>query len=200
MRSYLFGLLALIGIHSAVFGQILTRTQKADSILKIAKKEVGLREITGHNDHPRIDQYRSAVSPTLNNHRPRYPYCGFFVYWCFVQAGQYPRVYNPGRASAWFETPSRLIKFAKHGNTRRANSKIKRGMVAGYKFMSYSNRISHVEIIDFWDDDDEEIHLLVVGGNTGSSGSMNQVIREGDGVYFKKRQKSKVAAIADWID
>ena len=73
-------------------------------------------------------------------------------------------------------------------------------MVVGYRFQSNSSRISHVEFIDDWDDDDDETYLYVVGGNTGSSGSINTVIREGDGVYHKKRQKAKVAAIADWLD
>jgi len=192
--------LALLGIHFTVFSQVLSRDQKADSILNIAKKEVGLRERSGHNDHPRIDQYRASVSPSLNKVRPRLPYCGYFVYWCFIQAGQKPKIANPGRASSWFDNQKRLIQLAHHGNTRRLNSRIKRGMVVGYRFISSSNRISHVELIDHWDEDEDEMYLFVIGGNTGSSGSLNAVIREGDGVYFKKRHKLKVAAIADWIN
>ena len=193
-------MLAFIGIHFALLGQVLDRPQKADSLLSVAKKEVGLRELTSRNDHPRIDQYRAAVSPSLNKVRPRLPYCGYFVYWCFIQIGAKPKVQNPGRANSWFDNPNRLITFSKRGNTRRANSKIKRGMVVGYRFQAHSYRISHVEFIYDWDDDDDEMHLYVIGGNTGSSGSVNTIIREGDGVYHKKRQKAKVAAIADWID
>lgn len=192
--------MVFFGVHFTLFSQVLDRDQKADSVLNIAKKEVGLRERTGHNDHPRIDEYRATVAPSLNRIRPRLPYCGYFVYWCFVQAGEKPKVANPGRAASWFDNPKRIVQYARHGNTRRINSKIKRGMVVGYRFVSFSNRISHVEFIDKWDDDDDEMYLFVIGGNTGASGSLNTVIREGDGVYHKKRQKAKVALIADWLD
>lgn len=177
----------------------MTRKELADSVINIAKREVGLRELTGKNDGKRIDEYRASVSPSLNLPRPRLPYCGCFVYWCFRQAGMKPPVQNPARAANWFIVKSRLIKIPRHGNTRRAEALIKKGCVAGYKFQTRQNRISHVEFIEQWGDDDDDT-IIIIAGNTGSEGALDRVVREGDGVHRKKRRKTAVAVVADWIN
>lgn len=50
-------------------------------VVKVAKSQVGLREVTGNNDGPHIEKYLNSVG--LHG---RYPYCAAGIYWCFAQA------------------------------------------------------------------------------------------------------------------
>jgi hypothetical protein len=201
MRQFIYFFVFLFGIYHVASSQVLVLTRKdfADSIINVAKREVGLRELTGRNDGKRIDEYRASVHPSLNLPRPRLPYCGCFVYWCFRQCGLKPAVANPARAANWFAVKRRLLKVPRHGNTRRAEGAIKKACVAGYKFQSRQNRISHVEFIELWGDEDDDT-LIIIAGNTGSEGALDRVVREGDGVHRKKRKKKSVAFIADWME
>jgi hypothetical protein len=193
-------LLVCLGICASVFSQILksptklTRAEIANQILLVASGEIGVQEKTGRNDGVRINAYRSAVSPTLNLKKYLDPYCGFFVYWCFTTYGLKPSVRNPGRASDWFLDKNRNQTIALRGNTRRGN-KILPGMTVGYRF--YGNRISHVGLLERWDDDDD--YCITIEANTSAANIIGVVIREGDGVYRKKRRKRMIAVISDWI-
>jgi hypothetical protein len=69
-------------------------------------------------------------------------------------------------------------------------------MTAGYRF--YGNRISHVGLIERWDDDED--FCITIEANTSAANIVGVIIREGDGVYRKKRRKRMIAVVSDWVD
>lgn len=55
---------------------------KRNKILDIASAELGVREATGQNDGPRVEEYLRYVN--LGSH---HEWCAAFVSWCYGQAG-----------------------------------------------------------------------------------------------------------------
>lgn len=195
-------------ICTASFGQTgLNKPVPRDSairelVISLAKKEVGVVEKTGHNDHPRIVEYHRSVSAWLANYRPAQPYCASFVNYILKKAGVViTGVKNPARARDWFTDKSRIVMTQQslRGN-RRMMIIPKKGSLVGYIF--YSNSISHVEILDKIDLD--EGYVYCIGANTTNRSAANSVVREGTkkdkgGVYWVKRKISMIHAIADMI-
>ncbi|MCE7039003.1 hypothetical protein [Dyadobacter sp. CY312] len=168
-----------------------------EKVLLLARKEVGVVERTGKNDHPRITVYHKSVSDWLANYRPAQPYCASFVNYIMKSAGvKVTSVPNPARARDWFLVPSRTIMTQQ---TMRGNQRMmklpERGAVVGYIF--YGNAISHIEILDRIDLD--EGYIYCVGANTSGKNAANTVEREGQGVYFVKRKIKMFYKIADVI-
>ena len=134
-----------------------------------AQQYLGIREKTGRNDGPQIEQFLKVVNLKKGD-----PWCGAFISWLFHKMGRLkPR-------SGW--TPdlfpnSRLTKLALTGN------------LIGIYFPE-KKRIAHVGMIECLDGD----WIIAIEGNTNLQGS-----REGDGVYRKRRHKRSVAKISDWV-
>lgn len=55
--------------------------------LAIAKREIGVKEIAGPGDHPRIVEYLAATRITPALHRDETPWCAAFVTWVLESAG-----------------------------------------------------------------------------------------------------------------
>ncbi|WP_254562126.1 hypothetical protein [Dyadobacter diqingensis] len=166
-------------------------------ILTIAKKEIGVTERTGRNDHPRIVVYHRSVSEWLANYKPAQPYCASFVNYVLKAAGvKVTGVANPARARDWFTVKKRIVLTQQNlrGNQRMIKLPEK-GCLVGYIF--YGNAISHVEILDRIDLD--EGYVYCVGANTSAKNAANTVDREGQGVYYVKRKIKMFYAIADVI-
>ena len=166
-------------------------------VLSIAKKEIGVRELTGRNDHPRIVVYHRSVSEWLANYRPAQPYCASFVNYVMKAAGvKVTGVANPARARDWFTVKKRIVLTQQNlrGNQRMIKLPQK-GSIVGYIF--YGNAISHVEILDRIDLD--EGYLYCVGANTSAKNASNTVDREGQGVYYVRRKIKMFYAIVDVI-
>lgn len=84
-------------------------------VLSLAKKEIGVRELTGRNDHPRIVVYHRSVSAWLANYRPAQPYCASFVNYIMKAAGvKVTGVANPARARDWFAVKKRIVLTQQH--------------------------------------------------------------------------------------
>ena len=149
----------------------LLKGQSSERLLlvNIAAQEIGVRELTGHNDGVRVEAYLAATGFKKNN-----PWCAAFVSWVFKSAGfvQPRTAWSP----AMFPS-SRLTKVFLPGN------------LLGIYFPDLK-RIGHVGIIEKLDGD----WCISVEGNTNISGS-----REGDGVYRKRRHKKTVYQMADWV-
>ncbi|WP_316813550.1 peptidoglycan-binding protein [Pedobacter heparinus] len=144
-------------------------TGKRDDVVRIARAELGVREATGNNDGPRVEEYLAYTGFKKGN-----PYCASYVSWCFHKAGysQPKTAWSPALFPA-----SRLTKDALPGN------------VFGIWFPEL-NRIAHVGLLERLQGD----FLLTLEGNTNVEGS-----REGQGVYRRMRHKRTVKAYADWI-
>lgn len=52
---------------------------------KIAKKEIGVKEVAGEEHSPRILEYHSTT--LLRANRDEVPWCSAFVNWCVLQCG-----------------------------------------------------------------------------------------------------------------
>lgn len=138
-------------------------------LLQVAEKELGVRELSGNNDGPRVAAYLSYVHVPEGS-----AWCAAFVSWVFGQAGY------PAPRTAWSPALFPLSKRTKE---------IRPAMVFGIYF-SHLKRIAHCGLVEGQDGD----WLITIEGNTNRAGS-----REGDGVYRKRRHLKAVKYFADWM-
>jgi uncharacterized protein (TIGR02594 family) len=81
-------------------------TELADEItewpwLKIARKELGVKETSGDGDNPRIVEYlKSTTLGRPDNENDETPWCSAFTNWVLKQAGVAPRT-NSAWARSW---------------------------------------------------------------------------------------------------
>lgn len=149
-------------------GKPVSQARRAQ-LVEIAGAEVGVREKTGNNDGPRVEEYLRRVGLKKGQ-----PWCAAFVSWVYQKAGL------PKPRTGW--SPDMFPKY------RLARSALP-GNLLGIYFLEH-HRIAHVGIIISRDGD----WLNSVEGNTNLAGS-----REGQGVYFKKRHIKTIYRISDWI-
>jgi hypothetical protein len=150
-------------------------------IIRIAKAEVGVREIANTNCGERVDQYKAA---TWLNPKKGWAWCAAFVCWvvreAMTSAGvkQTKTFKRPRTAGAWdFENWS--LEQDKTTNTKKPHDgDILPGDIVMFTF-------SHIGIAVSAPDDDGNV--TTVEGNTDTAGS-----REGGGVYLKSRHLSKI--------
>lgn len=163
----------------------MANNQKAISlvseVIRIAKGEVGVREVGNTNCGERVNQYKAA---TWLNPKKGWPWCAAFVCWvireALVSSGtkQTKTFKRPRTAGAWdFENWS----LAQDNSTQTKKSPrcdIKPGDIVVFTF-------SHIGIAV--SSPDKNGNVATVEGNTDSAGS-----REGGGVYLKTRHRSKI--------
>ncbi|WP_245735086.1 C40 family peptidase [Pedobacter hartonius] len=139
------------------------------TITEIARNEIGVRELTGHNDGRRVEAYLSTVKL-----RKGQPWCAAFISWVYAKAG------FPKPRSGWSPDlfpPSRLARSALPGN------------VAGIYFPDLK-RIAHVGLVV----EQKGSWVYTIEGNTTVEGN-----REGGGVFKKIRHIRTIHSIADWV-
>lgn len=139
-------------------------------LLCIAKNELGVRELSGHNDGPRVAAYLRYTGVEQGN-----PWCAAFVSWVFGQAG-----YAAPR-TAWSPALFPLSK-----RTKQINPAVVFGI-----YFSHLKRIAHCGLVERQEGD----WLITIEGNTNIAGS-----REGDGVYRKRRPLKAMKYFADWTN
>ncbi|MET1057611.1 MAG: peptidoglycan-binding protein [Pedobacter sp.] len=152
--------------------RILKHTPRNPSrftITEIASGELGTRELTGHNDGPKVEVYLSVVKLKKGQ-----PWCAAFVSWVYAKAG------FPQPRTAW--SPDLFPK------NRLARSALP-GNVVGIYFPEYK-RIAHVGLVA----SQKGSYVFTIEGNTNVPGA-----REGDGVYRRVRHLRTIHSIADWI-
>ena len=115
-----------------------------DRILKIASKELGIKESTGNNDGPRVEQYLRYT-----NLGPGYEWCAAFVSWVYGQAGlAQPR--NP-----W--SPALFPK----ARSYKASAKIQQADLFAI-YSTKAKRIHHVGLIK----EKQGQYILTIEGNS----------------------------------
>lgn len=139
-----------------------------EKLLRIAKNEIGVRELSGHNDGPRVAAYLRYTHVEQGS-----PWCAAFVSWVFGQAGY------PAPRSPWSPALFPLSKRTKQ---------VSPAVVFGIYF-SHLKRIGHCGLVERQEGD----WLTTIEGNTNIMGS-----REGDGVYRKRRPLKAIRYFADW--
>lgn len=154
---------------------VIKKENKRDSLIKEYTKYIGIKEATGNNDGDVVEMFLSVAGLGAG-----YAWCAAFVAYCHREVNvHYPS--SPAWSPSWFPKNNIIEK----------NSAL-RGDVFG---LYYSNlkRIGHVGFLDE-DWDDKSSTILTVEGNTNSDG-----VREGDGVYRKRRNKKQIHKISRWL-
>jgi hypothetical protein len=153
-------------------------TEVRTKLMESINTQLNVRE-TAPNRGPMVDKYLDEVSSNYGN-----PWCGAFVGANLT----WLNVLNPN--SAWSpdyaKTPDVIWK-AKRNNS---NVKLLPGDVVTFYFSSLG-RVGHVGFLEKIDKDG---YFITIEGNTNGAGS-----REGDGVYKKKRDPSKIYAVSRYI-
>lgn len=153
----------------------------AHRMVVIAYSEVGVKEEGGNNQGARIVEYQKA---TWLDPSP-WPWCAGFICWVFQKAlegYELPKgVERPRTAGAWdFENwakkQGRDVKTIKPAS----KAKVKAGDIVVFTF-------SHIGLAA---KDEAGGYVETIEGNTGPSGG-----RDGDGVWSKRRPKSKIRSI-----
>ncbi|SEM72834.1 CHAP domain-containing protein [bacterium A37T11] len=197
----LFGILGFVVIKHRVTHAVVSTTLQHDRIIirRIYAAEVGVRETTGRNDGPRVQQYLQVVGLKGN-----YSYCAAFISWTFAQAGMAePR-------TAWSPAlfPKNRVIWERNtggGKTVRNTQEItpQTGDVFSLYFQEVG-RIGHCGFVDEW----SGRWCMTVEANTNDVGSVattdnvGNPIRAGpgEGVYRKKRSVSTLYKVADWVE
>jgi hypothetical protein len=150
-------------------------------IVRIAKSQVGVREVGNTNCGEIVDQYKAA---TWLNPKKGWPWCAAFVCWVIREAllssgvKQTKTFKRPRTAGAWdFENWS-IDQDSTTWLRRKPASDIVPGDIVIFTF-------SHIGIAV--SSPDKSGNVTVAEGNTDTAGS-----REGGGVYLKKRNISRI--------
>lgn len=141
-----------------------------NSIIKIARSQLNVREATGQNDGREVEAYLNYTGNKKGE-----PWCASFVSWVFGQVGQ-----NAPR-TAWSPDlfpPAKLVK------------KPSLAVVFGIYYANLK-RIAHCGIVAQQQGD----WVGTIEGNTDVEGG-----REGQGVYHKWRHQRTIKAYANRLD
>lgn len=168
-------LLALSGCSPASAATPAAVDQRTCVVMNAAA-DVGVREASGHNDGPEVECYLAHVGLGVGH-----PWCAAFVSYQLSTCG----VSNP--RSAW--SPAFAIEKDQVWTPRKASRSPRPGDVFSVWF-GHLGRVGHVGLVSGLDGK----YITTIEGNTSGPGS-----REGDGVYARRRQLSKVHAITNYI-
>ena len=158
---------------------VFSQNNKLTEVQRIYTSELGVRELTGHNDGKRVEEFLASCQL-----RKGEPWCAAFVCWTFKKAGV--KAIVSGYSPAWF-TPKYVV-WSRNG---KHNLSPQPADVGGLYFVN-KGRIAHTFFIDEWKP--ESSNAITVEGNTNQAGS-----REGDGVYRKRRSKTQLYKISRYL-
>ena len=150
-----------------------------DCVKSTYESQIGVREATGHNDGRDVEKYLASADLSKGN-----PWCASFVNWTFQQCIDV-KVESPGWVPSWF--PQNKLIFVRGKLNKRSPQS---GDLIGIYFQD-KGRLAHIGLYD----SESKDFIITVEGNTNDAGS-----REGDGVYKKRRIKSQINSISNWID
>lgn len=176
-------LAGLGGLHAGTVrqeidsNQVAVEQERIDHVALAYSSQIGVRELTGHNDGKDVEKYLHVVGFEKGT-----SWCAAFVSWSFRQANV--NAITNAWAPSWFPDDHTIYIKGKplKAVPRRAD-------VFGLYFPE-KGRIAHVGFVDSWPPGD---YLVTVEGNTNNAGS-----REGDGVYRKRRLKSNIYKVSRW--
>ena len=167
MKKLIF-LFAIVCVVELAHGQ--------HDVKSIYDSQVGIRELTGHNDGKAVEMYLHAVNLGKGN-----PWCAAFVKWNYDQAGIKTTI--NGMALS-VHRPGHFVYFK--GNFTSEP-------VPGDAFTLYFPSLGRIGHTGFYDGRINTSVFKTVEGNTNQAGS-----REGDGVYRKYRSFHATYSISRW--
>lgn len=141
-----------------------------ERIVAIAAKEIGVREATGNNDGPRVEEYLAYTDLGKG-----YAWCAAFVSWCYGQAGLVaPR-------NAW--SPALFPNARCYTKEQIQREAVRPADLFGI-YSQRLGRINHVGIVRKL----EGRYILTVEGNVANR------------VLSKRRALATVYAFSNWLD
>ena len=150
-----------------------------DTLVKVYRSQIGVKELTGNNDGEQIWEYQKAGGIKKGQ-----AWCAAYVAWCFQQANI--KAIKSGWSPAWF-TPKYVIY--KKGISS-LQEEPQQGDVAGLYYAKLG-RYGHTFFIDYWS---KSNFCITNEGNSNEDGS-----REGNKVVKKKRLKSQISVVARYL-
>ncbi|MNL08697.1 hypothetical protein D3C87_1294310 [compost metagenome] len=168
---------AIAGRNWGINSSTLRKENNYESVIRIARKEIGVRETGGQNCGVAVARYLAYVG-----FQTPQPWCAALVSYVFKEAG-----YAQPR-TAWSPALFPKDRLVKDPSILRDDKKMP-GMVIGI-YIPDLKRIGHCGIIERLQGD----WCFSIEGNTSLAGS-----REGDGVYRRVRHKRSIHCYADWI-
>lgn len=159
---------------STIKNEGYTLSQK---VQKVYTSQIGVRELTGHNDGIMVEKYLCSVGLEKG-----YPWCAAFVKWCYLQAGVKTEINGMALSvndpEKWVYHKGKFIQEPRPGDA----------------FTLYFNSLGRIGHTGFYDGRQNASIYKTVEGNTNNAGS-----REGDGVYRKYRSFKATYSINRWI-
>lgn len=156
------------------------RPSPRERVVSEAQNLIGLRETHGRNRSPVIDKMNLFANANLGD-----PWCASFNAWIYhlAEITNFPRsAWSP----AWVNNPTWTRKSG--GETPKP------GDPFGIWF-SNKGRVAHTGLIEKWGD-----AVICLEGNTGPTGSIGEAERNGEGSHRKRRLKSQIYSVRNWID
>lgn len=146
------------------------------SVQKVYISQIGVRELTGHNDGIQVVNYLHNAGASQGD-----PWCAAFVRWCFDQVGVKTTInaYSPTA----YNISNPVLKQNRFIIEPRA----------GDVFCLYFPKMKRIAHTGFFDRRINSTVYESVEGNTNQAGS-----REGDGVYRKRRSFNATYVISRW--
>lgn len=142
-----------------------------ERIVDIARHEIGVREATGNNDGPRVEEYLAYTDLGKG-----YAWCAAFVCWCYGQAGlSVPR-------NAW--SPALFPRDLRYSTKKEIQQEAVRPADLFGIYSQQQRRINHVGIVRKLEDK----YILTVEGNVANR------------VLSKRRALATVYAFSNWLD
>lgn len=146
---------------------VVEKAKQTMPIVAVYYSQIGVRELTGHNDGKQVEMYLSTVGLGRGN-----PWCAAFVKYCYLKANIVSAKQINGMALS-VNTYGKKI-FYKQTFIEEPNR--------GDAFTLYYPSLARIGHTGFYDGRLTESLYKTVEGNTNGAGS-----REGDGVYRKYR-------------
>jgi hypothetical protein len=149
----------------------------------------------GHNQGVSIMKYHKATRPPLQGGDP---YCAAFLVWALRTAAHELGVNIPADWPRSGYCPDHKNWAKRKGlwiPKDQARAKAKPGDLVCYYFAA-KERVAHIGILKAVNSDRK---WVVIEGNTGPSGALNAVNREGDGVFAKLRTVSSLGEFGGLI-
>ena len=177
MKPLKFLIAILMTVSSFSVGAAPPINIAVQTVKTIYLSQVGVRELTGHNDGKTVEMYLQNCGLGKG-----YPWCAAFVKWTYDKA----KVNNFMTGAAASAHNGKNLCFYHHKFFKEPDS--------GDAFTLYFVKLGRIGHTGFYNKRVSSSIYQSVEGNTNEAGS-----REGDGVYVKYRSFNATYSISRWI-
>ena len=151
-----------------------------DTLVKVYRSQIGVRELTGNNDGVEVEMYLASVGLKKGQ-----PYCAAGVSWSFMRAGI--KAVKSGWSPAWFTQKYVIYK----KGIASLQKEPQQGDVGGYYYANLG-RYGHTFFIDYWSKHGSFCITVEFNGT-------DKQTREGNGVVRNIVPKSKISVVARYL-